>query len=376
MKNLSKIHLESPTVLEQFRAAVSLHSHTLHSQETMLFLHHLSARFRLVRSALERGKAQYRAVHGSTMDLNRAWWTPPLAPYDAWLLERNEIQNRLGLDALISPTDHDNIEGPLGLRVIDECRHVPVSVEWAVPYGPTSFHLGVHNLQPHLARQLMAELKSLTELRHTMKIAGLLQTLDDSSETLIVFNHPCWDENRIGQEQHMEWATQFVRQYGNSLHALELNGLRPWAENRQVLQMASELNKPVISGGDRHALEPNTMLDLTNAATFPEFVEQVRSGWTNVLVTDQYREPFGLRILRNIEEIMQDYANHRRGWRQWSDRVFYHCDDGVVRSLTALFCNRVPGAVRLFVHGISLLQCSRLRQKFRFAFPRRQEFAF
>src|SRR3954447_23322045 len=128
MKNLSKIHLESPTVLEQFRAAVSLHSHTLHSQETMFFLHHLSARFRLVRSALERGKVQYRAVHGSTLDLNRAWWTPPLAPYDAWLLERNEIQNRLGLDALVSLTDHDNIEGPLGLRVLDECRHVPVSM--------------------------------------------------------------------------------------------------------------------------------------------------------------------------------------------------------------------------------------------------------
>jgi hypothetical protein len=56
MKNLSKIHLESPTVLEQFRAAVSLHSHTLHSQEMLFFIHHLSARFRLVHSALERGK--------------------------------------------------------------------------------------------------------------------------------------------------------------------------------------------------------------------------------------------------------------------------------------------------------------------------------
>ncbi|MBV8709457.1 MAG: hypothetical protein JOZ45_16705 [Acidobacteriaceae bacterium] len=372
----SKIHLESAATLREFRAGVSLHSHTLHSQETLFFLHHLAARFRLVRSALERGKTQYRAAHGSTLDLHRAWWTPPLAAYDAWLLERNEIQNRLGLNALVSLTDHDNIEGPLSLRVFDECRAVPVSVEWTVPYGPTFFHLGVHNLPPHLAQDLMTELKNLTESRHTMRIAGLLQTLANNNETLIVFNHPCWDENKIGQEQHMEWATQFARQYSNHLHALELNGLRPWAENRQVLQMASQLNKPVISGGDRHALEPNTVLDLTNAATFGEFVEQVRSGWTNVLVKNQYREPYGLRILQNIEEIMGDHANHGRGWRQWSDRVFYHCDDGVVRSLTTLFCNRVPGAVQLFVRGIRLLQCRRLRQTFRSAFPRQQEFAF
>lgn len=372
----TKLHLESANTLREFRTAVSLHSHTLHSQETLFFLHHLAARFRLVRSALEHGKTQYRAAHGSTLDLHRAWWTPPLAPYDAWLLERNEIQNRLGLNALVSLTDHDNIEGPLSLRALDECRTVPVSIEWTVPYGPTFFHLGVHNLPPHLAQDLMAELKNLTESRHTMKIAWLLQTLADNNEALVVFNHPCWDENKIGQEQHMEWAVQFARQYGNYMHALELNGLRPWAENCRVLQMASQLNKPVISGGDRHALEPNTVLDLTNATTFGEFVEQVRSGWTNILVKNQYHEPYGLRILQNIEEIMQDHANHGQGWRQWSDRVFYHCDDGVVRSLTTLFCNHVPGSVQLFVRGISFLQCRRLRQAFRSAYPRQQEFAF
>jgi hypothetical protein len=371
----TKIHLESATVLRQYRTAVSLHSHTLHSRETLFFIHRWAARSRLARSALERGKAQYRAAHGSALDLHRAWWTPPLAPYDAWLLERNEIQNRLGLNALVSLTDHDNIEASLSLGVLDECRHLPVSVEWTVPFGPTFFHLGVHNLPPHLAQDLMGELKSLTESRRTRRIAGLLQALTDTDETLNVFNHPCWDENGIGQEQHMKWAMQFVRQYGNCLHALELNGLRPWTENRQVLQMASELNMPVISGGDRHALEPNAMLDLTNAATFGEFVEQVRSGWTDVLVKDQYREPFGLRILQNIEEILRDHANHARGWRQWSDRVFYHCEDGVVRSLTTLLRHRVRRAVRLFVRAIGLVPCRRLRQRFRFAFPR-QEFAF
>ncbi len=198
----TKIHLELAAALRQFRAAVSLHSHTLHSQETFSFIHRLTARFRLVRSAVERGKAQYRAAHGSSLDLHRAWWTPPLAAYDAWLLERNEIQNRFGLNALVSLTDHDNIEGALGLRLLEECRRLPVSVEWTVPYGPTFFHLGIHNLPPSRAQELMGELKSLTEARRTRKIASLLQTLADGKETLIVFNHPCWDENNIGQEQH------------------------------------------------------------------------------------------------------------------------------------------------------------------------------
>jgi hypothetical protein len=372
----TKIHLETAGISEQFRTAVSLHSHTLHSQEALFFLHRMAARSRLVRSSLEKIKTRHRAAHGFSLDMNRAWWTPPLAPYNAWLLERNEIQNRFGLNALVSLTDHDNIEAPLGLRVLDDCQNVPVSVEWTVPYGPTFFHLGVHNLQPASAREMMAALKNLTESRQTMKIAGLLQTVADNSGTLVVFNHPCWDENHIGQEPHVQWATQFIRQYGNHLHALELNGLRPWAENRRVLQMAYELNKPVISGGDRHALEPNTVLDLTNATAFPEFVEQVRSGWTNVLITNQYREPYGLRIMQNVEEIMRDHPNHGRGWRRWSDRVFYQCDDGVVRSMTELSSPRALGVAQWIVHGMGLLRSRPVRRTVRSAFPRRQEFAF
>lgn len=371
----TKIHLESAGLSGEFRAAVSLHSHTLHSQEALFFLQRMSVRSRLVRSGLDRIKARHLAAHGFPLDIHRAWWTPPLAPYDAWLLERNEIQNRFGLNPFVSLTDHDNIEAPLGLRVLNECRNIPVSVEWTVPYGPTFFHLGVHNLPPASASELMAALKSLTESRATMRIAGLLQALADNNETLVVFNHPCWDENRIGEEQHIQWATQFVRQYGNCLHALEINGLRPWAENRRVLRMASELEKPVISGGDRHALEPNTVLDLTNAATFEEFVEQVRSGWTNVLVTNGYREPFGLRLMQSVEQIMRDHPNHGRGWRRWSDRVFYRCDDGVVRSMAALSSPRALAAAQWIVRGMALLRSRPVRRTVRSAFPR-QEFAF
>lgn len=372
----TRIHLEwYGTPARQFRTGLSLHSHTLHSKETLSFIYRLANRIAPLRKIMQHGEARYRALHGSPLDLKRAWWTPPIAPRDAWLLEKNHIERRLQLNPLVSLTDHDDIEAPLGLRVLEEFRDLPISFEWTVPYGPTFFHLGVHNLVPDTARKVVSALLNLTATKRTADLASLLQTVSNNPETLIVFNHPCWDESGIGRENHLSVAEHFVRTYGQFIHALELNGLRPWKENRQVLRMASDLNKPIVSGGDRHALEPNAILDLTNAATFSEFVEQVRSGWTNVFITNAYREPFGLRILQGIEEVLQDHDNHGRGWRQWSDRVFYHCDDGIVRSLTELFPRRLPGAVQLFVNSIALSRYHGFRRTFRFAFSRQDEFA-
>jgi hypothetical protein len=365
--NLTNLHFEcNGNAARRFRTAVSLHSHTLHSRETLSFIGRLAKRVGPIRAALVRGEAKYRSVHGSSLDLSRAWWTPPAAPREAWALEKDHIERRFGLHALVSLTDHDDIEAPLSLRVLDECRGLPISVEWTVPYGPTFFHLGIHNLTPGSARERM------WELAQSADTAPLLESLNETKDTLIVFNHPCWDESGIGRDQHLKLAAEFAHKHLPFIHALELNGLRPWTENREVFRFAQALGKPVVSGGDRHALEPNAVLDLTNAASFSEFVEQVRAGSTEVLVTDQYREPFALRILQSLEEILQDYHGHGRGWRRWSDRVFYRCDDGVVRPLTALFANRVPCAVEFFVQTVHTIRRYSMRQTLRFAFPRQE----
>jgi hypothetical protein len=242
MMSRTKIHFEStPGATRLFRTAVSLHSHTLHSREALSFIHRLARRVGPVRAALERGQARYRSLHGSSLDLSRAWWTPPLAPYDAFSLERYHIESRFGVKALISLTDHDDIEAPLGLRVLEECRSIPISVEWTVPFQNTFFHLGIHNLFPDSARELMVELADFTNNEKLVDLVRLLEVLVDTKDTLIVFNHPCWAESGMGQEQHMELATHFVRKCGRFIHALELNGLRTWAENREVLRMAREL---------------------------------------------------------------------------------------------------------------------------------------
>jgi hypothetical protein len=359
------IFFENKSTLPEFRTAVSLHGHTLYSRENLGFLNTLARKVPLIRVALERGAERYRRVHGTDLDVRRAWWTPPLAPYGAWRLEADRITSQFGARPLVSLTDHDDIEAGVTLRVLEECSTVPVSVEWTVPFGGTFFHMGVHNLPPEGARGIMANLSAFTANPKEDTLPDLFAALHAHRGVLIVFNHPCWDESEVGRAHHMAAARRFVANCGNFLHALEINGLRPWSENRMAIDFAGECGKPVISGGDRHALEANTVLNLTNAATFAEFVEEVRNGRSHVLVTTQYTEPFALRILHNIEQILADHETHAMGWRSWSDRVFFACDDGVVRSLSELWGNHGPVAVRVFVRGVQILHAPPLRGAFR-----------
>jgi hypothetical protein len=360
---------ENKSTLPGFRTVVSLHGHTLHSRENLGFLNTLARKAPLIRLALERGAARYRRRHGTDLDVTRAWWTPPLAPYGAWRLEAGRITSQFGALPLVSLSDHDDIEAGVTLRVLEECSTVPISVEWTVPFGGTFFHLGVHNLPPEKARGIMADMSAFTANPNANPakdaLRDLLAALHAHREVLIVFNHPCWDECDIGRARHGAAAHRFAAGCGRFLHAFEINGLRPWTENRLAIDFARECGKPVISGGDRHALEPNTVLNLTNAGTFAEFVGEVRDGRSQVLVTAEYMEPFALRILHNIEQVLADHETHGNGWRRWSDRVFYACDDGAVRSLSELWGNRGPVAVRTFVRGVQILRAPPLRGAFR-----------
>ena len=366
------IYFENKSTLPEFRTVVSLHGHTLYSRESLDFLDTLARRVPPIRMALNRGAEQYRRAHGVNLDLKRAWWTPPLSAYGAWKLEAGRIVDQFGAHPLVSLSDHDDIEAGVTLRVLEECSTVPVSVEWTVPFGGTFFHMGVHNLPPDQARAIMADLKAFTAVAREDKLRDLFAALDAHREVLIVFNHPCWDECEVGRSRHTDAARRFVANYGGFIHAFEVNGLRPWAENRMVVDLARECGKPLISGGDRHALEPNTVLNLTNAGTFEEFAAEVRDGRSSVLVTAQYSEPFALRILHNIEQILAEHETHGMGWRRWSDRVFYTCEDGVVRSMSEVWGNHGPMAVQTFVRGVQILHQPLFRGAFRTMFGGRR----
>lgn len=369
------LHLQwKNTAHGRFRTGVSLHSHTLHSRERLDFIYRAAAHAPLLAAVISRGERRYCEIHGTSLDLARGWWTPPLGPHDAWLVEKSQIES-FDLSPLVSLTDHDNIEAPVSLHLLEECRATPISCEWTVPFRSTFFHIGVHGLPPATARTIFAEMSGVTSNPAEARLGEVLALIAAYPESLIVFNHPLWDEKRIGQAFHTAEAQEFLRLFGESIHALELNGLRPWRENRDVITLGKATQKPAISGGDRHALEPNAILNLSNAGDFSEFVEEVRAGWSDVLVLRHYREPYGLRIFHNMMDVLRTFEQHANGWRNWSDRVFYQCDDGTSRSLTELFGDRPPAAVALFVGAMQLASAPQVRRLLRGAFPGPEEVA-
>jgi len=344
---------------------VSLHSHTCYSHEGFGILEKILKRYL---------SKQQSCGAGSQLDRTRIWWTPPCPPYHAWSLEKNQIE-RLQLHPLVSLTDHDQIEAPLKLRILQTCRRVPVSLEWTVPYGPALFHLGIHNLAAERAPAVFATLAHYTSMPRPRDLRSILETLAADRQVLIVFNHPLWDETGLGAERHAVCAARFLHMHHRWIHALELNGFRPWKENRKTIQLAHTFQRPVISGGDRHGFEPSALLDLTNAETFTEYAEQVRSGHTNILVMRQYREPRRLRTLQCVREMLQDYPSHGGNASRWTDRVFYQGEDGEVRSLARMSGLSSPTCFELAVKIAGLLSHPNLQRTFRLLSGQPRRFA-
>lgn len=352
---------------QRARTGVSLHSHTSHSRETLEFLPRLAAHVPGLLGMVRAEETRYRRMYGREINYQNAWWTPPLGPREALSVEREQIE-RLGLQSLVSISDHDNIEAPMLLRLLPEGRQTPVSVEWSVPYRGVFFHLGVHNLPPRRATQCMAALADFTANPVQADIEGLLSWLNEEPDTLVVFNHALWDETGVGQLRHDSMTAEFLESYGPFLHALELNGLRPWSENLRVADLSRSLEKPLVSGGDRHCCEPNAMLNLTNSTTFSEFVEELRDyGRSNILVMPQYRDPMLSRVMKMIADVMRDNRAHTHGWVRWTDRVFVRDHDtGAVEALSAVWSeNRLPLVVQGFAAACRLLDSRSLHAALR-----------
>ena len=72
----------------QYRSAVSLHSHTNHSKESLRFIPEFTRKHPILHWALER-----QAMRSTIpVDLVKAYWTPPLHAKAAFEVERNQIE--------------------------------------------------------------------------------------------------------------------------------------------------------------------------------------------------------------------------------------------------------------------------------------------
>ncbi|MDR3699334.1 MAG: hypothetical protein P4L56_06845 [Candidatus Sulfopaludibacter sp.] len=362
MKNVQFFWRDAARV-SSWRSGVCLHGHTMHSEECLNFLprylHYVPGVSQIVRR-YERGPRP--------VDFARAWWTPPLTPSRALRLEQEQIE-KLGLRPMVSLTDHDNIEAGVGLRMSYD---VPISVEWTVPYQRTIFHFGIHNLPAVSARRWLAALAAYTAAPDDLQLPEILREIAHRKESLIVLNHPYWLEEGVKDADHRRALPVMLQHCNKWIHAFELNGTRQWRENAEVVGLAAAWSRPLISGGDRHGGEPSACINLTNADSFAEFAGEIRDGRSSVLFMPQYREPMALRVLETIWDIVRPYPEYP-GRECWTDRVFYRGEDGMARSLSALWGGRLPWMVPPVTGAVQFFATAQMRMALRMVLSKRAE---
>lgn len=307
----------------------------MHSEECLSFLprylHHVPGISQIV---------GYYQREPHRVDFERAWWTPPLTPASALTVERDQI-SALGLSPMVSLTDHDDIQAGLTLGVTADSRETPVSVEWTVPYAGSIFHIGVHNIPRYVAHSWMAAMKEYTGAPRESALPVILDEFVRTPDVLIVLNHPFWLEEGVTGEVHQRALACVLRECNGWFDAFELNGTRRWKENADTIELARTYERPLISGGDRHACEPSACINLTNARSFAEFASEIHAGQSSILFLPHYREPMAQRILEASRDILRTYPEYP-GRERWADRIFYRGEDGVARTVAQAWGGREP----------------------------------
>ena len=329
------------SILRRFTAGVSIHSHTSRSRESLGFVERIFASNSLLRAfILHQNKiAQKRA--GIKVDLSRAYWTPPLCPRSAYEVEREQIEHKLGLKAMISLSDHDSIEAPQLLRIA--ISEVPISLEWTIPFRTSKFHLGVHNLPAAMAQRWMDDLQACTRSRSVEQVCDTLRALHAEQDVLVVFNHPMWNLYRNPPAEFARNLEEFLKLNNRAIHAFELNGLRGWKENRRTADLAVHWRQIAVSGGDRHGLEPNANLNLTRARSFAEWVQEIRvERRSHVMFMPQYSHSLVARCCQTFLEAVRESPNQGDGAPRWDQRTFHPGRNGEVQALSEIWRGAPP----------------------------------
>ena len=349
----------TPGVSGKYQSAVSLHSHTNHSKESLSFISEFSQKWPVLLWALEHQYKRSRVP----VDLTKAHWTPPLTPQLAFETERNQIEKVLGLRGLVALTDHDNIEAPTLLRMVEETREIPFALEWAVPFGKAIFHLGIHNLPSHRAQEIVADLVAYTQNPSSRGPGELIVMLDQLPEVLVIFNHPLWDLCSLGRQRYTQVLNQFLQGNSRFLHAFEVNATRGSRENNAVIQLADRWQRLIISGGDRHGCEPSGALNLTRAQSFPEFVHEIRQEQhSHVLFMPQYAESMCIRTIQTLLDVIREYPEYPVGSQRWDGRVFHPDHITNTDRPVSAFWDTPPAFLERIFSAIRLLENTTVRQ--------------
>lgn len=340
MLKQTRLHiLHKPEDLgKKARTGVSLHCHTEQSKEMLDFIPHYADKLPVISYFWQRERKNYLKREGRAIDFSTAFWQPPLPAQRVFDIEREQIEGS-NLSPIVSLTDHDSITANLEVNSNGIDTPAPISLEWTVPFEYGFFHVGVHNLPEDRADELTRDLLAFSFSEDSEpdkeRLHELFAMLNDIREVLVILNHPLWDIEIVGQERHEILLKNFIKEYGKWIHAFEINGFRSWSENKAVLEMAEALGFPIATGGDRHGCKPNTVINLTNAETFDEFVDEIRiERRSEIVLMPEYKQPLHSRQLQSFSEILKHYEDFPEGRRRWFDRI--HFDVGDEKGLVPL----------------------------------------
>jgi hypothetical protein len=285
---------ECPRPDREFGYAVSLHNHSCHSVEKLAALNHV------VKLAYMRpwsGVLQRSFGLDGVAGLNYAevTYNPPYTPADVYQMEAAAAAN-WGFDGVhLTISDHDEFAGSLALLRgrPDLNGHIAIGEELSLWYQGHLFHLGLSGLPESAIAETHDRIQSAARGR---RYDELFETLA-SSGCLVVLNHPlvAWapGEDTIP-------VTELLSRYGWAIHALEVNGMRPREENDRVLELARQWRKPVVGGGDSHLLVASSILSLSRAATFKDFIAEVKEGQAVPFVTPDYFAPLKWKLFLRV----------------------------------------------------------------------------
>ena len=368
-RSILHIYKDLDGLPRNYTSAASLHCHTYHSKEFLTFIPYYTAKIPIISRLFQTEMERYQSANGKAIDFARAYWTSPVSPRQVLEIETLQIEKELGLPALVSITDHDDIEAGLQLQLFNNGNRIPISLEWTVPFQKVSFHLGIHNLPAEHATWIAGELVNFTQNPNgTPNLKDLLEQLNQYPAALIVFNHPLWDMEHLGAQEHARQLRCFIEEYGDWIHALEINGYRSWRENCSVMRLAEELGYPVVTGGDRHGCQANTLLNLTRSNSFDEFVAEIREDcYSEVLLMPAYSESRIARMLEVVADVLRYYPTHSLGQPKWTDRIFIDLNGNGVSPLSKYFRRGGPLWLRASLSLLRFLGSRQLQPALRFA---------
>ena len=330
----TRLHIlhQAEDLSKEAKAGVSLHCHTEHSKEMLDFVPHYAEKLPIIAYFWRKERDKYEKKEGKGIDFSTAYWSPPMTAHDVYEIEKTQIEGA-GLEAIVSLSDHDSIDGNMRNSETKQLSHAPISLEWTVPFEYGFFHVGVHNLPKDRAVEITKDLLAYTfsgdENPSNERLSELFAMLGEIPQVLVILNHPLWDIEMVGKERHEVLLRHFIREHGQWIHALEINGFRTWSENKAVIEMAEALGIPISTGGDRHGCKPNTVINLTNSKSFDEFVEEIRvEKRSEVVLMPEYKQPLHSRQLQSFSEILKLYPEFPEERQRWFDRVFFDVGNG------------------------------------------------